>query len=144
RVRDRLDAHYARLAAASGLGEAAPIGSWQRQRLGAAYVGAAACSACHPEESQQWRGAPPPPAFAPPLGPPPPAAPRGSRRPPTPPGPPTPRVTAARGTGAFARCRAGPATPPPACTSPIRTPATSSASPRRSSARSATPGRTRT
>ncbi len=54
-VRARLDAHYARLARASGLAEVAPIGTRLRESLGAAYVGADACASCHAAETEQWR-----------------------------------------------------------------------------------------
>lgn len=54
-VRARLDAHYARLAAESGLAEPSPIGTRLRTTLDAAYTGAAACAPCHPAETGQWK-----------------------------------------------------------------------------------------
>lgn len=53
-VRGRLDAHYARLAAESGLQEPAPVGSALTDRLDATYVGSEACASCHEEEQTQW------------------------------------------------------------------------------------------
>lgn len=63
-VRARLDAHYARLAAASGLSEPAPIGTRLYAMIGAGYVGAASCASCHPGETEQWKGTPHASAYA--------------------------------------------------------------------------------
>jgi hypothetical protein len=55
-VRERLDAHYVRLAAAANLAEVPPIGIRLRERLNASYVGATDCAPCHAAETEQWRG----------------------------------------------------------------------------------------
>ncbi|HYS78725.1 MAG TPA: multiheme c-type cytochrome, partial [Candidatus Dormibacteraeota bacterium] len=64
RVRARLDAHYARLAAESGLAEPPPVGTRLRARLDAAYTGAAACAPCHAAETGQWETTPHASAYA--------------------------------------------------------------------------------
>ena len=63
-VRARLDAHYARLAAESGLAEPPPIGARLRLSPDATYTGAAACAPCHPAETAQWKATPHASAYA--------------------------------------------------------------------------------